>query len=205
MGNKFQRKNVVVLIPEQVQFFYNQGRDIRGEYRVLRKIAEQRLRDMTSAGYGGLDVVRNYKNRFPTLNEIGTKGKEDVGLLSDAYAEVTRFLNLRTTTVGGYRSAEKQARETFSRHYGDELPEMPHGLFGEMMRAIKGAGDGKAYYGQWKKTYRALLSNADKSGLSLDDLEEAVKNGEISIGPKGGLYDESTGARIRGMWHGMGY
>lgn len=201
---RFEPKRVDVLIPEQVRFFAQQGRDIRAEYSVLRHRAEQRLRDLTAGGFGNLDVVRNYRNRFPTLTEIGAKGKEDMGLLSDAYAEVTRFLNLKTSTRGGYRESVREAETTFRRHYGDELPDMPMGLFGEMMRAIKGDGVSKAYYGQWKKTYRAVLSNADRAGLSPDDLLSAVQNGEIRIGPKGGLYDESTGARIAGKWAGMG-
>lgn len=198
MSNKFQRKIVDVLIPEQVEHRIMQGFDVKAEYRILRKRAEQRIRDLESAGFKNLDTVRNYKNRFPRVKEI-----YDKSMLADAYAEVTRFLNLRQSTVGGYREAMAQAESTFREHYGDELPDMPQALFGEMMRAIKESANAKAYYKGWKATYRQVLSNADRAGLSPEDLADAIKNGEINLGPKGGLYDASTGAKIRGRWAGM--
>ena len=200
----FQRKAVEIYTPERAAYEMRQGRDIRAEYATLRHRAQERLRELKTSGRENLEVYRDYKNRFPTLTEIGKGKYQDKQLLADAYAEVTRFLNMRQSTVGGYKESAEQAASTFEKHYGDELPYMDHELFGEMMRAIKDSERGKAYYRNWKKTYRALLSNADRAGLSQDDLLDAIKSGEISIGPKGGLVDESTGRHIAGKWAGMG-
>ena len=216
----FQRKAVEIYTPERAAYEMRQGRDIRAEYNTLRKRAQERLRELKSAGRENLEVYRDYVNRFPTLTEIGKGQYQDKQLLADAYAEVTRFLNMRQSTVGGYRASVEQAAATFEKHYGDELPHMDYELVGEMMRAIKDSERGKAYYHNWKKTYRGVLGNAekyflsdkeaktldakDRSELAQSRLLEAVKSGDISIGPKGGLVDESTGRHIAGKWAGMG-
>ena len=201
---KFERKQVDVLTPEQAALKMREGFDLRSEYMILRKRAEQRLRDLKSAGFGSSQIYRENKNLFPTAKEIGTGQKMNKGLLYDAYAEVTRFLAAKRSTAGGIRAELSQAAETFRGHYGDELPDMPQELFGELMRAIKGHAQGKAYYRGWQKAYRQVLSNADRAGLSPDNLLDAVKNGEIQIGPKGGLWDVAEGRRISGKWAGMG-
>lgn len=205
---QFQRKRIEAQTPEYIANRAREGADIRSEYRILRHRAEQRIRDLEKAGMGKYDVVRDYKHRFPTLTEIGAKGKEDKALLYDALSEVRQFLSAKTSTPGGIRAGLRQAQTTFEEHYGpgtrDNLPKMPQSLFGEMMRSIKDSANAQSYYRNWKKAYRAILSTADKKGLDLNDLAEAAKNGEISIGVKGGISDARTGRTISRNWSRMG-
>ena len=205
---QFQRKRIEAQTPEYIANRAREGADIRSEYRTLRHRAEQRIRDLEKAGLGNYEVVRDYKNRFPTLTEIGAKGKEDKTLLYDALSEVRQFLSMKGSTAGGIRAGIRQAQITFEEHYGpgtkDNLPRMPWQLFGEMMRSIKDSANAQSYYRNWKRAYRSVLSTADKKGLNLDDLAKAAKNGEISIGVKGGIKDASTGRTISRNWSRMG-
>lgn len=205
---QFKRKRIEAQTPEYIANRAREGADIRSEYRTLRHRAEQRIRDLEKAGMGNYDVVRDYKNRFPTLTEIGAKGKEDKALLYDALSEVRQFLSLKSSTAGGIRAGIRQAQLTFEEHYGpgtkDNLPRMPGQLFGEMMRSIKDSANAQSYYRNWKKAYRSILSTADKKGLNLDDLAKAAKNGEINIGVKGGIKDAGTGRTISRNWSRMG-
>ena len=205
---QFQRKRIEAQTPEYIANRAREGADIRSEYRVLRHRAEQRIRDLEKAGMGNYEVVRDYKNRFPTLTEIGTKGKEDKSLLYDALSEVRQFLSMKSSTPGGISAGIRQAQLTFEEHYGpgtrDNLPRMPWQLFGEMMRSIKDSANAQSYYQNWKKAYRSILSTADKKGLDLNDLAKAAKSGEINVGVKGGLKDASTGRTISRNWSRMG-
>lgn len=198
-SGSFKRKAVEVYTPERALYEMRSGVDIMAQYQVLRKRAEQRLRDLAAGGGQNLDVYRDYVNRFPRKSEIG----KDARFLADAMAEVTRFLNLRESTIGGYREAVSEAEQTFQEHYGDELPSMDWNLFGEMMRAIKSHANATAYYRNWKKTYRELLSRADRAGLSQEELTEAIQNGEIRLGPKGGLLSGADQRYITRQWSRM--
>lgn len=205
----FIRKEVPVYTPEMLAFqVFSEGRkleDVRSEYATLAKRARQRLADMERRG-GGVqyEALRNYKNRFPFMKEIGSGGQIDKNLLFDALAEVTRFLNLKGSTIGGIHETETALQTTFQKHYGDELPEMDAALFGELMRSIKTSAQKEAYYEGWKKAYRGVLSRADKAGLSQKDLLKAVHGGQITIGPKGGLWDVQRQDYIRGKWSALG-
>ena len=202
------RKRIEAQTPEYIANRAREGADIRSEYRILRHRAEQRIRDLEKAGMGKFEVVRDYKNRFPTLTEIGAKGKEDKSLLYDSLSEVRQFLSMKGSTAGGIREGLRKAQATFEENFGrgtrDNLPPMPQELFREMMRSIKDSANAKSYYRNWKKAYRAILSTADKKGLNMNDLAEAAKNGEISIGVKGGIKDASTGRYISRKWSRMG-
>lgn len=205
----FKRKEVPIYTPEMLAFQVSaEGRnlaDVRREYATLAKRARQRLTDIERRGGGAeYEIMRNYKNRFPMMAEIGSGKGIDKNLLFDALAEVTRFLNMKGSTIGGIRATEAQAQATFQRHYGGEVPFMPQSLFGELMRSIKTEAGGKSYYRGWKKAYRAVLSNAEKAKLTPNQLLSAVKQGQIQIGPKGGLYDVQRQRAIRGTWNALG-
>ena len=202
------RQRIEAQTPEYIANRARGGEDIRSEYRILRHRAEQRIRDLEKAGMGKFDVVRDYKNRFPTLTEIGAKGKEDKALLYDALSEVRQFLSMKSSTAGGIKEGLRQAQLTFEEHFGpgtrDNLPRMPHALFREMMRSIKDSANAQSYYKNWKKAYRAILSRADKIGLDLNDLAKAATKGEINIGVKCGIKDAGTGRSISRKWSRMG-
>lgn len=213
-GKPFRPQKVEVLTPEATKYRAEQGMDARAEYKKLRKRAEERLRAFKRAGETSIEIYRDYVNRFPRLSEIGESKKE----LYYALSEVTRFLNYKQSTVGGYRAAVEKAYSTFEQHYINPpdigslspedkaglLPSMDWRLFGELMRAIKIRGNSAAYYRGWQKAYREVLSKASRAGLSQQDLLQAVKQGDIRIGAKGGLYDVGKQRYIAGQWSKMG-
>lgn len=202
----FRVKPVEILTPEAARYQDIQGQDIRGLYRTYRKRAEQRLRDMDAAGMAHLEVYTDYKNRFPTLKEIGSGQSADRQMLYDAMAEVTRFLNMRDTTPGGYHERLSQASETFQRHYGAEFQglTLSQAALGGLMEAIRGSARGRAYYRGWKNAYRKVLSTATKAGFTGGKLEEALKSGAVKIGAGGGMIDTASNKYIRGKWNKMG-
>ena len=199
---------VEIQTPEYIANRAREGEDVRSEYRILRHRAEQRIRDLEKSGMSNYEAVRDYKNRFPTLTEIGPKGREDKALLYDALSEVRQFLNMKASTPGGIRAGIIQAQATFEEHYGpgtrDNLPRMPWPLFGEMMRSVRNSANAQSYYKNWKKAYRAVLSSADRKGLNINDLAKAAQQGQINIGVKGGIKDARTGRYISRQWSRMG-
>ena len=203
-GRDFQPKAVEVYTPEKAAYMHSQGADIRGEYAVLRHRAEQRLRDLKAGGGENLDVYRDYVHRFPSLREIGKGSGMDKQLLYDAMAEVTRFLNMRQSTIGGYHASIREAHDTFREHYVDtgELPDIDPKVFGELMRAIKSHANAAAYYKGWKKAYRELVNKSEAAGIDPDALVDALNNGDVVIGPKGGLYDPEAQRYISAKWRG---
>ena len=197
---QFQRKEIERLTPLSAAIKEAEGENLRKLYQTYRKRAEQRLRDLSKKGFENLEIYQDYKNRFPRLTEIGQNDKK---MLYDALAEVTRFLAARYSTPGGVHASMAEARSKLEEHH-PELGSMPPIVFGEMMRSIKEHARKNAYYSQWQSTFRKVMGKAEKIGLTPEQLNEAVKKGQIRLGPAGGLYDTATQRAIRGKWAVLG-
>ena len=199
---QFKPKQFDVFTPELAKYkAENEGINVRRMYSQMREIAQKRLSRLQKAGYGESDIVRYNTGRFPYLREIGPNDK---ALLYDAISEVSRFLAAKRSTVGGTHEIEHKAEATFLKHYGDEIGDVDWKVFGEMMRSIKDHAMSKSYYRNWKNTYRTIQGNAKRAGLTARQLKKAVDEGKITIGAKGGLYDNERQRYIRGKWDSMG-
>ena len=202
----FKRKPVDVLTPEEVLAQMKETpEEVREEYKKLRHRAEQRLRDLKAAGMTGSRIYQDWVNRFPRLTEIGPKGSEDKQLLADAMAEVTRFLHAKLSTPGGQRAAVAAIREQMEEEdYDEAVPQtLPWDVFGELMRGIKTSARAEQFYGKWQRSYRNVIARAERAGLSMEKLSEALQLKQIRIGPGGGLWDVQRGKRIQGKWAAM--
>ena len=205
---EFKRGEYTVYTPEMARYLAEaEGFDVRREYMKMRKVAQDRLYKLKKRGFASFDIVASNVNRFPRIVEIGN----DKQMLYDALAEVSRFLNLKQSTVGGMNETERKWREKFESHYdrddlkeSDRIRDVNHALFGEVMRAIKSHAKSKMYYSRWKETYRKVVASANKKGISAAELAQLVQNERITIGPKGGLYDAATQRRITSTWNRMG-
>lgn len=205
---KFERREYQVYTPEMARYLAEaEGFDVRQEYKRMRNVAQDRLYKLAKKGFATYDIVASNVNRFPGLVEVGN----DQQMLYDALAEVSRFLNLKQSTVGGMHETERAWKEKFESHYDrpdleefERVHNVNPALFGEVMRAIKSHANGKMYYSRWKETYRKVVASANKKGITEDDLLQLVRNEKISIGPKGGLYDAATQRRITNTWDRMG-
>lgn len=197
---QFQRKEVERLTPLSAAIKEAEGENLRKLYQTYRKRAEQRLRDLSNKGFENLEIYQDYKNRFPRLTEIGQTDKK---MLYDALSEVTRFLTAKYSTPGGIHESLEGARAKLETKH-PELGSMPSVVFGEMMRSIKEHARKNAYYSQWQSTFRKVMGKAKKIGLTPEELNEAVKKGQIRLGPAGGMYDTATQRAIRGKWAAMG-
>ena len=183
-----------VLTPERARYLAEaEGRDIMQEYTRLRKVAQERLRKLKKAGFTDYEIWKDNINRFPSKKEIGS----DFRLLYDAIADVSHFLALKRSTVGGQNTYFEKSQAKFSQHYNKEgLTGLDWKAFGSMMESIKKSAKSKERYAQWKTAYRAALSKAAKRGMSAEDLNRAISEGKMSIGAQGGLYHVSrTGKR----------
>lgn len=205
---KFERREYQVYTPEMARYLVEaEGFDVRREYTRMRKVAQDRLYKLVKHGFTTFDIVASNVNRFPRLVEIGN----DKQMLYDALSEVSRFLNLQQSTVGGMHEKERKWREKFEQHYtgsglkpDEQMPNVDYRLFGEMMCAIKSHAMSKIYYNCWKQTYRKIVASAEKHGWTPAELADMVRNEQITIGPRGGLYDAETQRRITRTWDRMG-
>lgn len=204
---EFKRIEYTVYTPEMARYLAEaEGFDVRREYMRMRKVAQDRLYKLKKRGFASFDIVASNVNRFPRIVEIGN----DKQMLYDALAEVSRFLNLKQSTVGGMNETERKWRETFEKHHTgkglkpeEQMPDVDYHLFGEMMRSIKAHAMTKIYYNRWKQTYRKIVASAEKHGWSPAELAEMIQNEQITVGPKGGLYDAETQRRITRTWNRM--
>ena len=189
MANKgaFKAGKWEVLTPERARYLAEaENWNAMQEYTRLRKVAQERLRKLSKGGLSDTSVYQENVNRFPGKKEIGS----DMRMLYDALADVTQFLAMKKSTVGGYHDITASAITKFTKHYSKEgLVGLDWKSFGKMMGAIKSHARSSAYYRGWKNAYRSALSNARKRGMSAEELNAAVSAGAIQIGVRGGLKD----------------
>ena len=106
--------------------------NIRLEYSRLRKIAEQRLREMAKSAIGRQSITyKRNKDRFKPVSEL-KPGEVKIGL-----AEVSRMITARTGTLAGIKRQRKLALATFHEHGYDFITEKNYFEFGEFMRIWK--------------------------------------------------------------------
>lgn len=199
---KFGRANVEPFTPESAELRAREIgiQDLKREYQKYRKMANERLRKLTMAGYGQSEIVKSNRNLFPSLPEIGA----DKQMLYDAMAEVTRFLSAKTSTVGGQREREQKIAETFERHFAHEFYKYDPKILGEVMAALKSRGDDKAFYRNWKRAYRGAVARAEKLGISSERLSQEIRAGMLEIGIHGGILDARTQRSITAKWAALG-
>lgn len=106
--------------------------NIRSEYARLRKIAQQRLREMSKSPIGRQSqTYKRNRERFKPIAET-TPGERKILL-----AEVSRMITARTGTLAGIKRQRKLAIATFKEHGYDFVTEQNYNEFGEFMRAWK--------------------------------------------------------------------
>ena len=178
--------------------------DMRREYSAMRDIAQKRLALLKSEGYDATQLYRDWVNRFPMLKEIG---KTDTRYLAESVVDVTRFLAMKTSTVTGQREQFAKSLDKWSTHYSRDFggtSPVEHQLFREMMRSIKDHAHADAYYRNWKSSFRKVLSKARSGKIDLEKLMEKLKRQDVTVGPKGGIYDARTKKSIEKTWSEMG-
>lgn len=106
--------------------------NIKLEYIRLRKIAQERLREMSKSPIGRESYTfKRNQGRFRPASEL-TTGKMKVQL-----SEVARMITARRGTLAGIKRARKQAIATFHEHGYEFVTEENYSEFGEFMRAWK--------------------------------------------------------------------
>ena len=106
--------------------------NIKSEYIRLRKIAQERLREMSKSPIGRESYTfKRNQGRFRPASEL-TTGKMKVQL-----SEVARMITARRGTLAGIKRARKQAIATFHEHGYEFVTEENYSEFGEFMRAWK--------------------------------------------------------------------
>lgn len=106
--------------------------NIKSEYIRLRKIAQERLREMSKSPIGRESYTfKRNQGRFRPASELTT------GQIKVQLSEVARMITARRGTLAGIKRARKQAIATFHEHGYDFVTEENYSEFGEFMRAWK--------------------------------------------------------------------
>lgn len=106
--------------------------NIKSEYTRLRKIAQERLREMSKSPIGRESYTfKRNQGRFRPASELTT------GQMKVQLSEVARMITARRGTLAGIKRARKQAIATFHEHGYDFVTEENYSEFGEFMRAWK--------------------------------------------------------------------
>ena len=105
---------------------------IKSEYIRLRKIAQERLREMSKSPIGRESYTfKRNQGRFRPASELTT------GQMKVQLSEVARMITARRGTLAGIKRARKQAIATFHEHGYEFVTEENYSEFGEFMRAWK--------------------------------------------------------------------
>ena len=95
------------------------------EYKRLRRVARDRVRDLRAAGFKGVADELDLENM---------RVKSDLDM-AHALSELRAFVSRRDTTVSGARKARQRAIETFRSKYGiEDLTEENYDEFIEMLQ-----------------------------------------------------------------------
>lgn len=106
--------------------------NIKSEYTRLRKIAQERLREMSKSSIGRESYTfKRNQGRFKPVAELS------IGQMKIMLSEVSRMIVAKRGTLAGIKRARKQAIETLHRHGYDFVNETNFSQFGEFMRAWK--------------------------------------------------------------------
>ena len=106
--------------------------NIKSEYIRLRKIAQERLREMSKSPIGRESYTfKRNQGRFRPASKLTT------GQMKVQLSEVARMITARRGTLAGIKRARKQAIETFHEHGYEFVTEENYSEFGEFMRAWK--------------------------------------------------------------------
>lgn len=173
--------------------------DLRREYAELRAIAVKRL-ERAKTEYGQTQFYRDYVNTFPYTREIGLTDKK---FLAESLADVSRFLQMQESTLGGFKQV--QARE--AAQSGLTIGGMSPGeyrRFREYMKDVRNTKGLHGSYGKFRRGFRAMLDQVRSGQINLDQVMRDFKDNKITIGPEGGIYDASTQKQINDQWSKMG-
>lgn len=106
--------------------------NIKSEYIRLRKIAQERLREMSKSPIGRESYTfKRNQGRFRPASKLTT------GQMKVQLSEVARMITARRGTLAGIKWARKQAIKTFHEHGYEFVTEENYSEFGEFMRAWK--------------------------------------------------------------------
>lgn len=104
--------------------------NIKAEYTRLRKVAQERLREMSKSPIGRESYTfKRNQGRFRPASELTT------GQMKVMLSEVARMITARRGTLSGIKRARKQAIETLHEHGYEFVNESNFSQFGEFMRA----------------------------------------------------------------------
>lgn len=173
--------------------------DLRREYSALRDIAQKRLGRLKSE-FSGTLIYQDYVNSFPLLREIG---KTDKKSLAEALADVSRFLQMKESSLPGIREQQaSDAADSGLTIAGMEPKE--YQKFREYMRDVRNTKGLHGSYNKFRRDFRAVLEKSRRGEIDLDKVVQDFKANRIIIGSQGGIYDASTQRQINDQWSKMG-
>ena len=113
---------------------------MKKEYQRLRKVANERLRKLKNAGYADSETYRRFKNKFPAYTNIRTNSALGIHL-----ADVRRFLELQTSTVGGMHKWESRMLQRLHESGYTFVNKDNLQAFGAFMEAVRSKYNGLIY------------------------------------------------------------
>lgn len=173
--------------------------DLRREYSALRDIAQKRVGRLKE-NFSGTQLYQDYVNSFPLLREIG---KTDKKYLAEALADVSRFLQMKESTLPGIRAQQAREAEGSGLTIGGMEPR-EYQKFREYMRDVRNTKGLHGSYNKFRRDFRAVLEKSRRGEIDLDKVVQDFKDNLIIIGSQGGIYDASTQRQINDQWSKMG-
>ena len=122
-----------VYIPAAVRYGYLELSEARAEYSRLRSAAVKRLQRLSGTEGERYSAFRMYgKEGFPSLSK-----KASASEVGRALADVYHFLEMKTSSIGSIRSAQRDAIKTLNDHGYGFINKGNIREFGEFMEAAR--------------------------------------------------------------------
>lgn len=126
--------------PVGLEKYHIDQSEAKKEYQRLRKIANERLRKLSKAGYSNTQIYRDYIGLFTPYSKL-----KSVRSLAIHLADVRHFLDLQSSTVGGMHKIENKTLKTLHDNGYYFVTKENLKKFGEFMEYARGIYGGMQY------------------------------------------------------------
>ena len=134
---------------------------LREEYTRLRKVANERLRALGKAGFSDTETYKYNKGIFDPQSKLSNEE------IAARMPDLARFIEAKTSTVGGMREQQRETIETLNDKGYDFINKSNLAAWGNFMQYLRDTDQSKRFYEEL-----AELDDEEERILAMQDAFE---------------------------------
>lgn len=142
---------------------------LREEYTWLRKVANERLRSLGKAGFSDTEIYKYNKGLYDPQSKLSNEE------IAARMPDLARFIEAKTSTVGGMREQQRETIETLNDKGYDFINKSNLAAWGNFMQYLRDTDQSKRFYEEL-----AELDDDEERILAMQDAFEIwMDTGEL--------------------------